>query len=77
MKHSVLTYRSAGLDAKWGKSVRGAPVIFVRDPSSAFDHQKRSWWMVTKSMFEAMQRDGIVEGFRNQTLLGDIFFLPC
>ena len=73
MKHSVITYRSAGLEAKWSKTRSGTPAVFVRNPKSAHAHQRDSWWIATKSMFERMNKVGVLEGFDQETLLGDIF----
>ena len=73
MKHNVATYRNAGLEAKWGKTHGGCPVIFVRNPNAKCNHQKTTWWLVTKDMHKAMEKDGILEAFDGFTLLGDIF----
>jgi hypothetical protein len=72
MKHCVATFREAGLEARWIK--RGyTPFIAVRNPSAKLEHQRKTWWLVTKQMFVSMEREGIVEGFTRATLLGDIF----
>ena len=73
MENKVATYRSAGLEARWGRTHNGAPAIFVRDPAASLPHQRETWWMVTKSMFDAMRQQGIRDGFSRATLLGDIF----
>lgn len=72
MQLTVKTFRDAGLEANWGKS-NGAPCIFLRHPSSKHPHLRTQWWMVTKAVYEAMERDGIVEGFTNANLLGNMF----
>jgi hypothetical protein len=77
MKHSVKTYRSAGLEARWGRTRLGAPVIFVRNPNANAAHQRNQWWMVTKSMFDAAQTVGALEAFDRETLLGDVFSISA
>jgi hypothetical protein len=77
MKNSVKTYRAAGLEAKWGRTRRGAPAIFVRNPSSPNRHQRETWWMVDRSMYELMSKLGVLEGFDSATLLGDLFSVPA
>lgn len=73
LKHSVKTYRAAGLEAKWGKVNGGTPAIFVRNPKAEAKHQRETWWMITNRMFDDMKEVGIVEAFTRHTLLGDIF----
>jgi hypothetical protein len=77
LTHRVSTYRQAGLEARWGRTRNGAPAIFVRNPQSKLRHQRESWWMVTGSMFNAMKRDGVLEGFENCTLIADVFSIPA
>lgn len=72
VKNTVACYRAAGLEARWGHR-DGTPFMFLRNPNSERAHQRETWWLVNKQMFEAMQRDGIVEGFNNNTLIGDVF----
>jgi hypothetical protein len=72
---SVKAFREAGLEAKWGKTGRGTPVMFVRDPNASTNHQRVTWWMCDRGMWEAMNRQGIKEGFNACTLLGDLFSL--
>lgn len=73
MKYSVKTLRDAGLEAKWGKTSRGAPIMFARNPKSQLLHQRTKWWMVDNVVWKAMEKDGVQEGFDCSTLLGDIF----
>jgi len=77
MKHSVATYRSAGLEARWGKARSGAPAIFVRNPSSPLPHQRTTWWLVTRDMFRDMESVEVLEGFNRHTLLADVFSIPA
>ncbi len=65
--------REAGLEAKWGKTSKGTPIIFVRDPSAALKHQRDTWWVCSNDMWERMKKDGVKLGFDNHTLLGDVF----
>ena len=73
MEYRVGTFREAGLEAKWSKTRSGQPCIFVRDPKGRGKHQRESWWLCDKTMFDLMKKEGIREGFDGATLLGDIF----
>lgn len=72
MEYRVKTLRDAGLEAKWGKTRQGAPMMFARNPNGA-PHQRNSWWAVDSNMWDAMKRNGVLEGFHNATLLADFF----
>ena len=74
LKYSVKTFREAGLEAKWHKTVQGNPYIAVRNPKANLHHQKYEWWVVDANMWKSMQRDGIMEGFSSWTCLGDMFY---
>ncbi len=76
MKYTVSTFRTAGLEARWTK-INGTPFICVRNPESSHDHQRDKWWVCDNSMFKAMQTEGILAGFNEQTILGDIFGIPA
>jgi len=41
MKLSVKTFRAEGMEARWGKTRKGAPCIFARDPQAKAKHQRR------------------------------------
>lgn len=73
IRYSVAAFRNAGLEAKWGKSRRGAPFIFARNPKAANKHQRETWWLMDGGMWREAERIGIVEAFDGATLLGDIF----
>jgi len=73
MNYNVKTLRSAGLEAKWTKTRRGAPIMVARDPNSDQQHQRSRWWYVDRMMWELMQKLGVREGFDSATLLGDLF----
>lgn len=77
MKLNVSTFRSAGLEAKWGRTRLGQPAMFVRNPKSNLAHQRNSWWVVSVSMFKSMEREGMVEGFDQHTLFADVFSIPA
>lgn len=77
MKLSVSAFRAAGLEARWSHNRNGAPIIEVRNPHAAHRFQRDIWWTVTAAMWEAMRRDGILQGFNNVTVLGDIFSVPA
>lgn len=73
LNYSVKTLREAGLEAKWSRNRRGAPIIVARNPKATNKHQRETYWYVSKDMWAAMERDGILNGFDQFTLLGDIF----
>ena len=70
MNYIVKTFRAAGLEAKWIKTSAGKPVIVARKPTT------QEWYMVDRSMFEEMKKEGVLPAFERHTLLGDIFSLP-
>lgn len=72
LQYRVDAFRDAGLEAKWTK-VRGAPMLVVRNPQATTKHQRNNWWVCDNSMFDLMGQVGIVEGFDQHTLLGDMF----
>lgn len=74
--YKVATFRNAGLQARWIKNRKGAPMIAVRDPNSSFEHLKYKWWAVDKYMFETMSKSGVREGFVEHALVADIFSIP-
>lgn len=68
MKYSVKTLREAGLQARWTKTRRGAPIISASNGNG--------WYVVDKDMWESMKKYGVMETFSNYTLLGDYFSIP-
>lgn len=72
IEYKVGTFRAAGLEARWGKH-SGTPFILLRNPNAKLEHQRKTWWTCDRTMFERMQKVGIVEAFDEHTLLGDIF----
>lgn len=77
MKYSVKDFRAAGLEAKWGKTSRGAPFIFARDPNATTAHQRNKFWLIDGGTFKTMQEVGIREGFNRHTLLGNFFSIAA
>ena len=77
LAYSVKTLRAAGLEARWGRTRNGAPMIFARNPASDLRHQRESWWAVGATMFGQMRAHGVREGFDAMTLLGDFFSIPA
>lgn len=76
MEYTVATLREAGLEAKWHRTRKGAPIIVARGPRAYTSHQREGWWAVDKSMWKRMGEVGIMQGFEESTLLGDIFSIP-
>lgn len=73
LEYRIATFRTGGMEARWSRTRNGQPCILVRLPSAALKHQRETWWLVTQAMWNAMQRDGVREGFKQCTLLGDVF----
>lgn len=72
IQYRVTDFRNAGLEAKWGKR-NGVPFIYARNPKAERQHQRETYWLIDAKTFADMQKVGIVEGFDNATLLGDMF----
>lgn len=66
MRYIVSTFRDAGLEAKWKKTRAGKPYISARLPG------EKVWWYVNSAMWMAMQSRGIMQGYKDSVLLGDI-----
>jgi hypothetical protein len=64
--YRVGSFKEVGLEAKWAKSPAGGPYIKARKPDGC-------WYVVSKVMFDRIQKVGVLEGFDEHTLLGDIF----
>jgi hypothetical protein len=73
LRYTVGTFRHAGLEARWTKTRKGAPIIVARNPKAISDHQRERWWAVDAAMWETMKEVGIVDGFDGHTILGDLF----
>lgn len=76
MKYSVKELRAVGLEARWSRTSGGAPIMVARNPQATAKHQRDKWWLVDNAMWQAMQKQGVLEAFTNHTLLGDIFSVP-
>lgn len=76
-KYSVKTLRAAGLEARWTRTSRGAPIIVARYPEADFPHQRETWWTVDAAMWEAAEKEGIIHAFVMHTLLGEFFSIPA
>jgi hypothetical protein len=73
LAYRVGTLREAGLEARWGRTHTGAPVLCARDPDGTYAHQRERWWRVDRGMWRAMEHLGVREGFASCTELGDVF----
>ena len=73
LTYNVATFRAAGLEAKWSRTQRGAPIIIARNPVAQLKHQKEIWWYCDHHMWQRASKVGIVEAFTESTLLGDFF----
>lgn len=69
MQYNVATIRAAGLEAKWSKTRKGAPIIVAKSDKTA------RFYYVDKHMWERAKEVGIKEAFEEHTLLGDIFYV--
>lgn len=71
-RYRVEDFRSAGLEARWGKH-HGTPCIYARNPNSEHRHQRETWWLMDARMFERAREYGIMQAFHEATLIGDMF----
>lgn len=71
LHYRVATFREAGLDAKWSKSGAGKPCIVAKEKNTV------GYYVVTAGMFRRMQIVGVIEGFKEFTVLGDIFSIKA
>jgi hypothetical protein len=67
LHYRVSTFREAGLEAKWSKTRIGKPYLVGRQCG------QKTWFVITSDMFERMEEIGVMEGFEEFTLLGDVF----
>jgi hypothetical protein len=65
--YRVATFREAGLEAKWSKTRIGKPYLLGRQCGT------KTWFVITSDMIERMEEVGIMEGFEEHTLLGNVF----
>lgn len=71
--YKVGTFRSAGLEAKWGKARNGAPFIFARMPQA----DDKSFYIVDREMWDAMKKEGVFPAFERFTMLGAFFSIKA
>ncbi len=69
--YRVSTFREAGLEAKWSKTQRGSPYLLAREVGA------KTWFVITANMFERMKKVGILEAFKEHTLLGDVLSISA
>lgn len=69
MDYTVGTLREAGFEAKWGKTRKGAPILFARRPEAD------AWWIVDGQMWARANEVGFAQAFEEFTALGDFFGL--
>lgn len=72
IQYKVGELREAGLEARWGKTRKGAPILLARDSEAS----SPTWWAVDVRMWERAREIGIVEAFREFTMLGVFFSIP-
>jgi len=67
-EYKVDTFRICGLDARWSRTSKGAPII------AAKLHGSRTWCVVDNRMWNEIQRSGkVLETFKDFTTLVDFF----
>lgn len=71
-KYNVATLRAAGLEAKWTRTRKGAPIIIARDPAAA----SSTFYAVDAYMWKRAEDVGLLEAFREGTALADFFSIP-
>jgi hypothetical protein len=70
LEYKTLTFRLAGLDAKWSKTSKGAPIIVAKVLGGR-------WYAITAGMWKEIQRSGKVrDTFEDYTALGSFFSIP-
>jgi hypothetical protein len=72
MDYNVKTIRVTGLDARWTRTRKGAPIIAARDSS-----RSATWFVIDADMWKRAAAVGIRQAFREYTLLGDMFSIPA
>lgn len=72
IQYKVGELRAAGLEAKWGRTRSGAPILLARDP----DRSSTIWWVVDARMWARAQMVGVLEAFRESIMLGEFFSVP-
>jgi len=77
MRYVVQTFKDAGLEARWGRTGSGAPMIFARNPKARLKHQRESWWAMDARFWKEAETVGVAQAFDQHTLLGDMFSVPA
>lgn len=72
VNYRVKDIRALGFECKWSKR-RGAPILVVRDPAAASDHQRDKWWVLDEAMWKRAQKVGLKQAFDEHTALGNFF----
>ena len=71
-EYKVGLFKRAGLEAKWSRTSKGAPIIVARIYGS------RTWCAVDNRMWDAIKRSGkVMDTFKNYTVLVDFFSIPA
>ena len=73
MTYRVSTIRSAGLDARWTRTMAGAPIIAARIPNDL----KGTWFVIDARLWSRMEKEGIRKAFELHTALGAFFSIPA
>lgn len=76
MTYNVATFRRHGLEAKWGRTRNGAPIILARKPTG-LPHQRTTWWAMHGTLWADAKTEGLVSAFDRHTLIADFFSIPA
>lgn len=72
LKYAVATFRAAGLESRWTKTRKGAPIIAAREPGGG------NWYVIDAEMWAAMEKGGgVLSVFKCYTTLGEFFSIPA
>lgn len=75
--YTVGALRAAGLEAKWGRTRNGGPILLARRAGRTYtDGKPMPWCCVTAATYNRAQKIGWSEAFDNATALIEYFSIP-
>lgn len=72
MKYQVGYVREQGIEAKWTKNSRNAPIILGRKSNIGGG----KWYYINGAMWKRAEKVGLSQAFDEHCCLGDIFSIP-
>lgn len=70
LRYTVGVVRASGLEARWNRTSRGAPIIEARRPGG-------EWYAIDRKIWNRAAEIGIAEAFDRATALGSYFSIPA